>query len=251
MTTYRAGDVVHCDMTFQADAIAADASEVIPDGYIAGIASTPTIDLQGHQVIKGAFDESIQLKGLTGPKGIKLLAYHDWQRPAGVIKRLDTVGDNLKIAAQLNLNVGYVRDLHEVSKQNGGLNFSCGFRLKDFKFIEEKETGKEVLLVEKGELIEVSIVVFPAQPDATMEFVKQIDSNMSPSEFEKLLINSGFALNRSQAHKLMKLCKSAIHLFDPPMSVPAKSSDHPMLDARQLKAATDLTSKVRALLGSP
>jgi HK97 family phage prohead protease len=251
MTMYKAGDLVHCDMAFMADAIAADASETIPDGYIAGTASTPSIDLQGHRVLKGAFDESIKAKGLFGPKSIKLLAYHDWHRPAGVIKRLDTVGDDLKIGAQLNLKVGYVKDLHEISKQNGGLNFSCGFLLEKFRFVDDKDTKKDILVVEKGELVEVSVVTFPAQPDATMSFVKEIGADMSPSEFEKLLINNGFALNRNQAHKLMKLCKSAIHLFDPPVSVPAKSSDHPMLDARQLKAATDLTSKVRALLGSP
>ena len=28
-----------------------------------------------------------QRKGLTGPRGVKLLAFHDWHKPAGVIKR--------------------------------------------------------------------------------------------------------------------------------------------------------------------
>jgi HK97 family phage prohead protease len=248
---YNVGDLIQSDFSFQADAIAADASSSIPDGFIAGTASTTAVDIARHKILKGAFDESIKAKGLTGPKGIKLLAYHDWHRPAGVIKRLDTVGDDLKIAAQLNLNVGYVKDIHEISKQNGGLSFSPGFLLEKFRFAEDERTKNEILVVEKGELVEVSIVAWPAQPEATMSFVKEATADTSPSEFEKLLITNGFALNRNQAHKLMQLCKGAIHLFDPPMLVPAKSLDRPMLDAHQLKAATDLTAKVRALLGSP
>ena len=62
-------------------------------------------------------------KGLSGPRGIKLLASHNWDKPAGVIKQLKTVDDELKIEAQLNLNVSYVTRSHEVAKQNGGSEF--------------------------------------------------------------------------------------------------------------------------------
>ena len=66
-----------------------------------------------------------------------------------MIKRLETVNDKLKIAANLFLNVGYVKDLYEVSKQTKGLNFSVGFKLQDFKFAEDEKHG-EILIVEKA-----------------------------------------------------------------------------------------------------
>src|SRR5262245_31296937 len=97
------GDRIECDMVFVSRNIA-DA----PAGFISGIASTPSTDLYGHQVIAGAFDESIKRKGLTGPRGIKLLAGHNWHHIAGTIKRLETINDKLEIDAQLNLNVSYV-----------------------------------------------------------------------------------------------------------------------------------------------
>src|ERR1700722_8974517 len=39
----------------------------------------------------GAFDRSIKAKGLGGPKGVKLLAGHDWAKQIGVITRLEAV----------------------------------------------------------------------------------------------------------------------------------------------------------------
>src|SRR5262245_42811043 len=109
MMAFKVGDRIQCDMSFEARSVA-DA----PDGFIAGIASTAATDLYGHKVLAGAFDNSIKLKGLKGPRGIKLLAYHDWQKVAGTITRLETVKEKLEIEAQLNLNVSYVKDLYEV-----------------------------------------------------------------------------------------------------------------------------------------
>ena len=81
----------------------------VKDGFISGVASTPSTDAFGHSVCAGAFARSIKAKGLGGPKGVKLLAGHDWAKLIGVITRLE---DALRIEAQLNLDIGYVRDLH-------------------------------------------------------------------------------------------------------------------------------------------
>ena len=138
-------------------------------GFIAGIASTPSVDAYGHKVLAHAFDASIRKKGLSGPQGVKLLAHHDWKQPAGRIIRLDTVGENLRIEAELNLDVGYVRDLHSTILHNGGLSFSVGFALDEYDLIDDAEPGEPWMVIKSGDLMEVSIVLFPACLDATME----------------------------------------------------------------------------------
>jgi HK97 family phage prohead protease len=243
---WKAGDSIECDLSFAAMTIS-DA----PDGFIAGIASTPSTDLYGHKVLAGAFDESIKTKGLTGPRGVKLLMGHDWNRPGGVIKRLETKGDKLEIEAQLNLNVSYVRDVYEVTKQNGGLNYSVGFRLKEFEFVDEeqmKSADDAWLIVKQGDLMEVSVVVFPAQLEAEMTFVKQHESM---SELEKALAAQGFCHSRNEAHRLIKYIKANEQLFlgqQPPSAGLTALENRPVLDVHQLKAATDLVARAKAIL---
>lgn len=159
------------------DAMVAHRLDTTQAGFVAGIASTPTIDCMGHIVMPGAFDRSIRAKGLHGPGGIRLLDNHNSERVAGAITRLQTVRDNLEIDAQLNLNIGYARDLYEIAKQVGGLNFSVGFRLEEFEIVDAKSSKRgETLIVKQGELVEVSVVTFPAQAEATMSVVKSRDA---------------------------------------------------------------------------
>ena len=128
-------------------------------------------------MLPGAFDRSIRQKGLSGPGGIRLLDNHRSDRVAGAITRLQTVRDNLEIDARLNLNVGYARDLYEIAKQVGGLNFSVGFRLEEFEIIDAQNSRRgETLIIKQGELVEVSVVTFPAQAEAQMSIVKQRDA---------------------------------------------------------------------------
>ncbi|MEY9493739.1 HK97 family phage prohead protease [Bradyrhizobium elkanii] len=243
---WKPGDRIELDMPFVANETLAD----LPDGYIAGIASTPSTDLYGHKVLAGAFDKSITKKGLAGPRGIKLLASHNWEKPAGTIKKLKTIGDELKIEAQLNLNVSYVRDLHEIAKQNGGLNFSVGFTLEEFSFVDgDKSEDGEYLIIKQGDLMEVSVVVFPAQLEATMDFIK---SHETMSELEKALVAKEFCRSRNEAQRLGKYLKANEHLFlDRPLpsAGSVKSPTHPLLDVvPQLRAATDLVALAKAVL---
>jgi HK97 family phage prohead protease len=226
------------------------AAEVLDDGYIKGTASTPSTDLMGHKVLKGAFDKSIRRNGLKGPGGIKLLAQHKSDKPAGLIEKLHTVGEDLKIEAQLNLNVSYVKDLYEISKQVGGLNFSVGFELEEFSFVDgDKSKDGEYLVIKQGNLIEVSVVTFPANQDATMDFIK---SHETMSELEKALVAEGLCRSRNEAQRLAKYLKANEHLFLGRTAPAAELTDkpaHPLLDVHLLKACTDLASRAsRSLL---
>ena len=59
------GDFIQHDMTF---ASVPQTTEK-PDGFISGIASSPTVDAYGHRVKTGAFDASIKKKGF-GPNSL-------------------------------------------------------------------------------------------------------------------------------------------------------------------------------------
>jgi HK97 family phage prohead protease len=236
------GVEIRCDLAF-----ATEQMDVVEPGYIAGIASTPSVDLYGHRVLAGAFDRSIRKKGLGGPSGVQLLADHDWDKPAGVIRKLETVGDKLRIEAQLALDASYVKDLYAVAKLNGGMNFSVGFTLEEFDYIENDAEGGN-LIIKSGDLIEVSVVTFPAQPEARMDFIKQHETM---SELEKALVAKEFCQSRGDAHRLAKYLKSNEHLFldRSPPSAGSVNATHPLLDVvPQLKACGDQIARVKAVL---
>jgi HK97 family phage prohead protease len=243
---WQAGDRVQCDLAFTE--IQLDASSGVPDGYIAGIASTPSTDRHGHKVLAKAFDESIKKKGLAGPGGVQLLIGHDWNKVGGKIKKLETINNNLMLEAQLYLDVGYVKDIHTVLKHNGGLNFSVGFSLEDFSFNDTMENEDDPwLIVQKGDLMEVSIVTFPSQADAKMTYVKQLDTMM---EFEKALVADGLCQSRQHAHKVARWAIKNVHLLQPkaPPAGDEATALHPLLDVSALKPMADLIAKARAAL---
>jgi HK97 family phage prohead protease len=202
------GDRINLDAS-----LVADADSDVADGTIKGVASAPGTDAYGHRVMPHAFTHSIQRKGLTGPRGVKLLAFHDWAKPAGVIKKLETdAKGQLRIEAQLNLNVTYARDLWAIAKQNEGLSFSVGFILQEFELVDEKSAKEgEGMRITRGELLEVSVVLAPAQPDSVMTFVNQRPETIA--EFEKSMIASGWAGSRNEAQRITEFTKKNLHLF--------------------------------------
>lgn len=265
-TDWKTGDILQHDMSFETRVVTEK-----PDGFISGIASSPSIDAYGHVVAPGAFSASIKKKGFGGPGGVLLLAHHDPEKPMGVIRKLETVGKNLEIEAELALKSSRVRDLYEETKLAGGLSFSVGFRLEDFDFAEQmNDQGEkeEVFLIKQGDLREVSIVAFPACPDARMSVVKQEDvdlkawlAEMAPAlmalknsvtevELERALAAKGFARSRNEAHKFFAVMKACAHLLQDKPALAGgdvKPPPRPVLDASMLTPVLAEIAKVRAL----
>lgn len=156
----------------------------IPEGYIAGWASTAGRDHYNHEVKGGAFQEAMDTRKLTGPMGIKLLMDHDWKKPAGVIKVLEYRRDRLWMEAQMNLDVSYVKERWHMLKMMGGANFSVGFMLQDYEVVIREDDGDEdyYLSITRGDLFEVSIVLFPGNDECQMTFVKAALSEDNPSD---------------------------------------------------------------------
>lgn len=250
---YKRGDRIECDMVFVSQTLA-DA----PDGYIKGIASTPRTDLYGHKVLRGAFDESIKSKGLNGPTGIKLLGGHDPQKVVGNIKRLETVGDDLQIEAQFFLDVGFAKDLYTVSKHVGGLNFSVGFFIEDYEFVDDDEIENESdawLLIKKGDLDEVSVVTFPAQRDAQMSYIKTATPT-TLRELERSFVANGYVQSRSGAKRLIQVMRQNSHLLNSKETSEASIAEaiatpaHLGLDAPLLKPMHEYVARMKAVFGS-
>ncbi len=132
---------------------------------VKGYASTPDLDHYRHVVARGAFDESIAQKGLTGPRAIRLLHQHEHDRVLGAIKVLEQRTGGLWIEADIDEAISFGRDVAAMIRATGGLSFSVGFFLVDAAFAEDRY-GDEYLYITRGELTEVSVVTFPGNAAA-------------------------------------------------------------------------------------
>jgi HK97 family phage prohead protease len=231
----------------------------VPEGYVAGWASTRDLDSYGHVVEVGAFTEAITKRGLSGPKGIKFLKGHDRDWPIGVIKVLEYRGDRLWIEAQFELSISYARDLWLAVKMNGGMSFSVGFFLENYDWKVTKDPEVEYLYITKGDLFEVSVVPFAGNEEAVMTYVKDAVKDaeaggaiQTPVQFEKALVAAGLCKNRSDAHRAVLFMKQHIGVFakedasleEPPSDDPPV----PVLDPEKLDLAFKHLQTIKALL---
>lgn len=214
----------------------------IPDGYIAGWASTPARDRANDVVLPGAFDESIRSKGLNGPSGVMLLLHHNWQQVPGAIKVLENRGGRLWIEAQLDLNISYARDAYLSAKAAGGLNFSVGFRKIEWKWIinESDDDYDEYREISKADLWEISVVTFPANKECVMTVVKGAVESLA--DFERSLMAQGLVNSRNEARRVTSLVKSCSSLFTTKIAPPEENP--PRLAADDAKSFVD---RVKAL----
>lgn len=138
---------------------------------ITGFASTSQMDSVRHVIAPGAFTQSIARRGLTGPGAVRLLAYHDTHMPLGTITKLEQRSSGLWMEATVEEGISYGKDIAMATKAAGGLNFSVGFWLLDADF-DLAPDGEEYLHILRGDLFEVSVVVFPANEGARMSETK-------------------------------------------------------------------------------
>lgn len=248
------------EMTYQVKFKPASKAELkalgddLPDGFVAGWASTKDMDLYRHRVMPGAFQEAINKRGLSGSKGIKFLANHDWRQVAGIIKKLEYRNGDLWIEAQFNLNISYAKDMYEASKMNDGLSFSVGFMPEKYA-IEKDSDEREWLRIDKGDLYEVSAVPFPGNEEAGMVYVKG-RSTATVAQFEKWLIETGLAKSRNDAKRVTQAVKSMVAEFEKeapvtPVVPVLPVNDPPMLAVEKVAELTALVAKMKAMLSAP
>jgi HK97 family phage prohead protease len=204
-----------------------------PAGYVAGWASTDSLDSYTSIIEAGAFDKSIAARGLRGPKSVKFLCDHMWTRAAGVIHVLEQRAKGLWIEAQYNLNIQHAREQYEAAKMNEGFSFSVGFYIVNGQ--RDHKTG--VYMIKEADLIEVSSVLFPANDDAEMVSVKSAGEDAeheTVAEFEKALVAAGIVESRNDARRITQVVKRNARLFHTADAAPvADDADSPPVPAEQ------------------
>ena len=102
--------------------------------------------------------------------------------------------------------------------------------------------------VKTGDLMEVSVVVFPAQLEAEMTYIK---NHESMSQLEKALVANGLCKSRGEAHKLANYLKANTHLFLEEKQVLEPEllrDEHPLLDVQLLQPVRDQLARIKAML---
>lgn len=134
---------------------------------VRGYASTSDMDHVRHVVDPKAFASSVRERGLLGPKGIKLLFQHQRDKVLGRVTKLEVRNRGLWLEGEVDEEISFGKDVARMIEASGGLSFSVGFFPIDVD-LEEDATGREYLLIRRGDLFEVSVVTFPCNEEAGM-----------------------------------------------------------------------------------
>lgn len=164
------------------------------EGVFSGYASTfGNVDLVGDIVQKGAFIKTLT-KGVTG---VLMLWQHDNSQIVGEFTRLEEDEKGLFFEGKL-----FVKDIKQAAEAHFLMlkklikAVSIGYRIESKSF---DAAGNRLL--KEVDLMEISLVTFPANPEATIDAVKSVD-DMTEREFEKSL-RDVCDLSQKQAKALM------------------------------------------------
>lgn len=136
--------------------------------HISGYASVfGKIDKLNDIIKKGSFKNTIK-----NPSEIKLLWQHNTSQPIGIITKLYEDDHGLKMEAEINNNVSAGFEASELIKQKAIQGLSIGYQVKKSEF---SETGQRIIT--EINLLEISIVTFPANSKATICHVKNDQLN--------------------------------------------------------------------------
>lgn len=135
---------------------------------ITGVASTPEPDRMG---------DVVEPLGITFNNPLPLLLYHDAKKPVGTVTFDPPTATGLAFTASLPTvaDPGTLRDRIEEAWQSIKAGLLAGVSI-GFRSIEEafnKETHGYRFL--KTEILELSLVAIPANPDATIQSIKALD----------------------------------------------------------------------------
>ena len=146
---------------------------------ITGYASVFGIaDTHNDVINKGAFKNAES-------HNVRLLWQHDVTKPIGIVKCLEEDEYGLKLEAEINNNTNMGAEVAELIKQRAVCGLSVGFSIKSSDYSKQG-----VRIINDVELLEISIVTFPANKQAEIEHVKgDLTNKKSPykESFRELL----------------------------------------------------------------
>jgi HK97 family phage prohead protease len=138
------------------------------NGEISGYASVfNVVDGYGDVVVAGAFRKAVA--DFASGKRPKLLWQHDAGAPIGVLEEIREDRCGLFVRAKLLLEIAKAREVYFLLKNKAIDGFSIGYRIRNNYFRDNKQYLTDI------ELLEVSVVTFPACGSAIVNDVKRGD----------------------------------------------------------------------------
>lgn len=178
------------------------------DGTFEGYGSVwGVVDSYGEIVAPGAFTDSLTELAAKG-RPVPVLWQHRSGEPIGAWSNLREDDRGLAGTAELLIaDVAQAREAHALVKRKVVTGLSIGYWVRESTF--DEKTGVRTLT--KLDLVEISLVTFPANDDARVEAVKfKLAHGELPTEreMEKYLREVGFSKSRAAgvvAHGLTEL----------------------------------------------
>jgi hypothetical protein len=164
------------------------------DGTFEGYGSTfGNVDSDRDIIAQGAFAESLAKKPVNK---IKMLWQHDRREPIGYYETIQENASGLYVKGKLLLGIARAREAYELLKANVIDSFSIGFRTLEDSWDRENE----IRTIEKVDLMEISLVTFPANDHALISAVKATDRYHSIKELE-VALRDELGLSHRQSRK--------------------------------------------------
>ena len=146
----------------------------------------------GNDVIEaGEFAKSLKKRK---PQNVKLLYQHKSDMPIGVFDEIKEDEHGLVVKGRLALKTQAGAEAYELLKMGALDGLSIGFRVNPKEVSYDKRGNKRI--IKEVDLMEVSLVTFPMNPQATVRSVK--GEEISIREWENGL-RDAFSLSRSEA----------------------------------------------------
>ena len=148
-------------------------------------------DLGNDVIESGAFAKSLKRRK---PQNVKLLYQHKSDMPIGVFDEIREDDHGLVVKGRLALKTQAGAEAYELLKMGALDGLSIGFRVNPKEVSYDKRGNKRI--IKEVDLMEVSLVTFPMNPQATVRSVK--GEEISIREWENGL-RDAFSLSRSEA----------------------------------------------------
>ena len=176
-------------------------SDCDENGKFEGYASMfDHIDSVSDQVVKGAFKKTLE-RCRTQGRMPALLWQHDATEPIGVWKEIFEDDQGLYVRGQLFINeIPKAKQAYKLLKEKALSGLSIGFKAKEAQIDPHMGVRKLIEI----DLLEISLVTFPALDTARIASVKQMLQRGRLPEirvFEAFLRDAGFS--RKQAKAIM------------------------------------------------
>ena len=155
-------------------------------------------DLGNDVVEAGAFSKSLRKRK---PNQVKLLWQHKQDQPIGVFEKITEDGDGLQVKGRLALGTQQGREAFELMKMGALDGLSIGYKADPNKQSYDERRKRRML--KEVDLMEISLVTFPMNPQARVTSVKACDRTIR--DWETFLREEG-ELSRSDS----KVCAKAL-----------------------------------------